>query len=248
MPENYVWLEFEFHLKSGYFSLSNIILSDSKDLKVIKFAFKELVVGSNSRAAGNDVSLSIKDFSLIEEFLNDKIMIMSKLLNNNNQLIYINYSAKPPNSDATAKLTIEAEGLDINFDSIAINDLISFFLIQNVQDTVKTAAWDKFQEIQDSTQETLSDLFYKQTRFEISIQASGPRFKIPSQTGFFLLSFGELSMKNKKSNDDKYENFDITLDSLKLIYNNSDENLSIIPNFAISCTLMYLKSNIKEIK
>ena len=248
MPIGYVWLEFEFYLHSGYFSLSKNKSGSIDELETIRFIYEDLMINSNLRVVGNDISLSIQNLSLLYEENNFCVTLLNKFNRNKDHLIFINYSSKPPNSDAIAKLSLESQTVEINFDSKAINSLICFFLVLNAQETVKIAAWDKFQEIQDTTQETLTDLFYKQNRFEISIHACGPLIKLPSQYGCFYLELGRFSVNNKDSNDDNYEGFEINLSSLELKYQQNEDSIVIIPGFEICFSMMYLKSKIRENK
>ena len=248
LPPSYVWLEFEFSLHSGFLYLSKNKSGNVSDCEIIKFVYDNLSVISNLRIVGNEISLAIQNLSVLFEENTAETTVVSKLHKNQDDLLYVNYSSKPPNSSATARLEMESQAMAMNFDSKVINSLISFFLVLNAQETVKTAAWDTFQEIQDSTQETLTDLFYKQSRFEIAVRASGPRIRMPSQEGFFFLSLGQFSMNNKETSDENYEEFDISLSSLELKYERDSESIIIVPSFGISSSLLHLKSLIKEKK
>jgi Vacuolar-sorting-associated 13 protein C-terminal/SHR-binding domain of vacuolar-sorting associated protein 13/Autophagy-related protein C terminal domain len=248
LPSDYAWLEFEFCLHSGYFSLSKNKIDEADDFGSIRLLYQELKVYLSQRVIGSDISLSIQDLSLVSDDLVSKVTLISKFGNSKNSLIFLNYSSKPPNSDATAKLRLESEAIDLNFQSKAVNRLISFFLMLNVQEKVKTAAWDKLQEIQDSTQETLTDLFYKQNRFEISVKTFGLRIKLPSRNGWFLVVFGQFSVESKECTNENYAEFLINLASLETIYEKYSESITLVPSFCISGSLLYLKSKIKESK
>lgn len=245
LPSSYVWLEFSFVLSSGYFVLCKNQLDGVERIKLV---YEGLSVNVNLRIMGSDISLAVQNLSVLYEESTSQLMIVQKAECNKSDLLYVNYSAKPLNSEATARLDLESQSIEVNFDSKAINSLISFFLVLNAQEIVKTAAWDTIQEIQDTTQETLTDLFYKQNQFEISIKASGPIIKLPSQHGFFYLSLGQFSVQNTDSNNENYEGFEINLASLELKYEKDEDSIVIVPSFEISCRLLYLKAKIKEKK
>lgn len=249
LPLSYVWLVFNFSLGSGGFYLSKNKSGSHDQTETIVIAYEDLRVNSQSRIAGIDISLSIRTFDVLYNDYVSKIVLITKLAENSHDLMRICYSSKPPDSTATARLTLEAQSIDVSLDTTALNSLLSFFLVLNVQENVKTAAWDKFQEFQDTTQETLTDLFYKQNRFEITIKASGPRIKLPSQNGCFYLSLGSIFMSNQEIiQDDRYEEFSISMESLQLEYEKFSNKISIVPSFVIKFSLRYLKSKIKENK
>ena len=246
LPNSYVWLEFEFSLARGAITLSKYKSGDEDQSESVVLAYEQLRVLTNLRVLGTDITLSIHDLSLSYHDLLNTTLLIKKQVSGHSDLALVAYSSKPINSTATARFALESQAVDISLDAKALNSIFSFFLVLNVQDTVKTAAWDTFQEVQDATQETLTDLFYKQNRFEISINACGPTIRLPSRDGEFVLSLGVFVISSEEISSDLYEKFNVAISSLELSYEKKTEKYSIVPSFEMKFELMYLKSSVSE--
>lgn len=247
LPNSYVWLEFEFYLDSGNFVLSKYKSGDEGQSESVTLFYHRLKLNTNLRVLGMDVALSIQDLSITYSDKATNTILLSKQVKNFTDLLYIAYSSKPINSSATARLALSSQAVDVSLDARAINSILSFFLVLNVQDTVKTAAWDKFQEVQDATHETLNDLFYKQSSFEISINAYGPTIRLPSRDGVFVLSLGVFLIDSEDIHNDYYEKFNVAINNLELSYEKNNETYSIVPSFGVKFNLMYLKSSVPDL-
>ncbi|CAG9311707.1 VPS13_6 [Blepharisma stoltei] len=252
-PKDYIWLFIDFQLLKGTFELSktrNTLLGEIKE--TLEFTYDNFHFNSAMRMNGGTISSEISNLSLISYDGDAHFMICQKLQPNDLPFLQIQTEIKPLDEDVSARVNFLSQPLEVNYNPQAVSKIISFFVVPDVQQSAKTAAWDTLQGLQDSTQETLTDLLYGEAKYRVNIQASGPRVRIPSPTGqgSFLVSLGDVCLTNDpKIQNDNYEEFNLSVSSIELQFKTPDQtSIDVISKCEIYTSLSLLKTKYKKRK
>ena len=91
------------------------------------------------------------------------------------------------------------------------------------------------QGLQDSTQETLTDLLYGDIKYSIIIKASGPQIRIPAlHHGYFLLDLGLIEIENPLNPENsEYDSFSFFISGVELNHETELSCESIITDLKI---------------
>lgn len=166
-------------------------------------------------------------------------------------LFRLDVRMEPFDIDCAACITISSQPLEINYSPETIRRILSFFVVPPVQESAKIAAWDTLQGIQDSTQATLIDLLYGDLKYLIHIDVSGPKLILPygAEEGVFSVNLGEFHLENHLQDaDEYYENFELQIANLEMVYTVNNEEFNIFPSFCINTEMNFMKAKYRKRK
>ena len=244
IPRHYVWLELQFNLDKGIFKLNKKI-SESQD-QSLSFTYEGLCAQIGMRQPGGDFSVSMQNFSV----QTDSETVCQKLNCSSYPVWQVDLNTKPLQMECEASLHLQSQPLEINYSSEAVSQIISFFVVPNADQNAKMAAWDTIQELQDTTQGTITDLLYGETKYLIHIAVSGPRVRIPcaNNKGNFLVNLGKLKLNNSlEINEGMYENFKVSVSDIELLYE-EEVQVPVISKFGIKTKMDFMKSRFRKSK
>ncbi|CAG9335335.1 VPS13_2 [Blepharisma stoltei] len=252
VSKSYVWLEFEFRLQKGSLELCKYKKGSGEELESLEFRHERFLFKIALRTPGGDLCISAQSISIISVTSEGEKIVCQKLQENTLPLALLAISLKPESEDVAASVEFQSQPFEVNFNPDALCMFCSFFIVPNVADATKAAAWDTLQEFQDSTQETLTDLLYGETKYILKIHACGPRITLPSPTGQgkFILNLGEAEIYNEISEaEGLYEEFYIHISNISFLHSLDFINFTpVVPSFEINTSLDVLKSRYKKRK
>lgn len=252
-PKEYVWLFIDFQLLKGLFELSKISQHlNGISQESLSFTYENFHFNTAMRMRGGTISSEIHNLSLKSSDEISEQVIFQKLQPNDLPFLRLQTEINPLDEEYAAKINFISQPIEVNYSPQSMAKILSFFVVPNVQQSAKTAAWDTLQGLQDSTQETLTDLLYGEAKYSINIQACGPRIKIPSATGQgnFMVSLGDVFLTNDaKISDDHYEDFNLAISSIELQFQAQEkEFVEVLSNCEIHTSLSFLKAKYRKRK
>lgn len=252
ISKSYVWFDFEFKLVKGIFELCKFKKGSGDELESLIFKYESFLFKITLRTPGGDLCILIQDLSILSSSSEEERTFCQKLQPNLFPLLLLQLSLKPESENVAASVEFQSQPFEIYFDSQALSLFLSFFIVPTSNEAAKTAAWDTLQEFQDSTQETLSDLLYGESKYLLKIHACGPKIMMPSPTGQgkFIVNLGEADISNEPNESDSlYENFYLQITNINFLYSPDPQRIiSVVRPFEINTSLSLLKSRYKKRK
>lgn len=246
-PNDYVWLVVDFELTSGMLALRKI-KANGLGLEGLNFCIGNVKCSVTAAAEAYNLAFCIEDCRfecLTEEFPEP---FLEKAAETEN-ILQVQYRYKPAGSLYHSHLAFSSRSFTFIYTPKSISMLVSFFVVPNAQESFKAAAWDRWQEIQDSTQGTLTDLLHSEVKVLIELDIEAPVLVLPIDQGSFALSLGNLKMSNEESQDSLHERFSTSLTSVAFFYNSLKQGrIDVIPEFSIQMTAGFLKKKISKKK
>lgn len=254
ISKSYVWLVFQLNFTRGSLELSQF-KEQSYGQESLHFTIENCFFESKIRLQGGSIDLILDNLLLQSSKDSEITQIFEKMQPNNEPLLNLSIDINPIHLPVSYSLIFSTQPLVIDYTPEAFILINSFFTVPETQESIKTAAWDTLQGLQDTTKETLTDMLYGDTKYYLSFKIRGPQVKIPTFcSGKFLLDLGLVEMQNGVSQEgSEYESLDFTLSGIKLMFENEEIFRTaicepVIPEFAVNWKLSFLKEQYKTMK
>jgi hypothetical protein len=246
-PAEYIWLVVNFELTSGLLALRKP-KARSLDLEGLNFCIANVKSSVTAAKEAYNVAFCIEDcrFECLAEEFPEPFMEKAA---GQDVMFEVQYRYKPADSDYHSHLAFSSRSFTFLYTPQAASLLVSFFVVPNAQESFKAAAWDRWQEIQDSTHGSLADLLHSEVKVLVELDIAAPLLVLPISQGNFSLSLGNLKMSNGASGDPMHEVFNTQITSVALFYDSpTGRRIDIVPEFSIQLACGFLKADISKKK
>lgn len=249
LPKSYVWLIVKVSFIKGSLELCKM-KELSYDYESLYFSYENLYFESKLRLQGGSLNLFLDNLVMQSHSDCEVTTICEKLRPNKEPLVSLNVDFSPIDQPYAYCLNLNTEPIAVEYTPQALEMVKMYFMVPETQESVKTAAWDTLQGLQDTTKATLTDLLYGDTTYLIQIRAQGPHIRIPSPSqGSFLLNLGVVEIQNSENKQNaEYESLDFIVSGIKLTHELRDVSESVIPEFKVNLNINFLKSSHKALK
>lgn len=245
--KSYVWLVLNISLISGSLALCQIKESQF-DYEGLLFRYENLYFESKLRLQGGSISLSVNNLILSTCYDQEVFNVFEKLKYEEEPLMNLMLDMNPIDEDVQYKFELSTQPISADYSADAAIMISSFFILPETQESVKTAAWDTLQNLQDSTTATLTEFLYGETRYSMKIKLRCPHIRIPSgQYGKFLLNLGVIDIVNTNE-ESLYETINVSISGIQLDHLHLEGEEKIIPELQMNWRLSFLKSSYKSRK
>ncbi|CAG9335795.1 VPS13_4 [Blepharisma stoltei] len=247
IPPSYVWmkLDFELHQSSIEISKKNVKGENEK----IVFVCQNLYYHLDMRRDGGDMSLNIHDLYLASIDENEEIIICKQLSQSETPFIRAAINLKPLDLDCAAYFAFRSQPFEVIYNSKALSRILSFFVVPSSHQAAKVIAGDILQSIADTSQETITDLLYGESKYIVNISACGPKLKFPSKNKVLIISLGDLDICTEDSSqDDYYSRYQCSLKSIEMVACSKRVTTEIVSKFDIYTSIDFLKSKYQKRK
>lgn len=183
--------EFSFLLDSGSFQVRKY-MKDSETLQEgATFRLQGLKLDYRLKEMSNEVELGLQDLTMESWVPGTSTLFCKKLSQEHLAKIFVNFQG----FNKVIKANIEP--LELVYHKSVISKLVSFFAIPNLQSSLKAAAWDKLQTLQDTYQDALQEMLNSGSKVISDITLGSPRVVVPLGQGeSFGLSLGTIRVYN----------------------------------------------------
>lgn len=218
------------------------------DYEALLFRYQNCFFESKLRLQGASVSMVVENVILSTCNEQEVKNIFEKLKFEEEPLMNLALDFSPIDDDVQYKIDLSTQPISVDYSAEAAVMIWSFFILPEAQESVKTAAWDTLQNLQDTTTATLTEFLYGETKYNLHIMLRCPHIRVPSgEHCKFLLNLGVIDIKNT-NNQGQYETLNVTLSGIQLDYLYIDGEDSIIPELQMNWNLNFLKTSYKTQK
>jgi hypothetical protein len=246
-PPDYIWLRFDFELTSGLLALRKAKKAGQTWQEGMNFCISNVKSCFKAAKEAYSVEFSVDDclFECLTESFPAPFLEKAA---GQDRILDAAYRYKPAHSMYQSHLCFSSRSFSFTYTPQVANQLVSFFVVPNAQETFKAAAWDRWQEIQDSTQGTLADLVHSEVKVLVELSIAAPLLVLPMPEGMFALSLGNLKMSNGGAAEGLHEVYSTQVTSVALFYQSPEGRIDIVPEFSIQLVCGFLKAKIRKKK
>ena len=189
--------EFSFLLDSGSFQVRKYMKDSETQQEGATFRLQGLKLDYRLKEVSNEVEVGLQDLTMESWGPGTSTYFCKKLSQEHLANVFVSFQG----FNKVIKANIEP--LELVYLKPVVSKLVSFFAIPNLQSSLKAAAWDKLQTLQDTYQDALQEMLNSGSKVVSDITIGSPRVIVPLGQGeSFGLSLGTIRVYNSP---DDYE-------------------------------------------
>lgn len=231
--------EFNFLLDSAVIQVQKYMKDSETQQEGATFRLHGLKFDYRQKELSNEIELSLSDLTLESWQPGTNTLICRKLTQEQLARVFISFQG----FNKVIKANVET--LELVYMKPVVSKLVAFFAIPNLQSSLKAAAWDKLQTLQDTYQDALQDMLQSGSKVISDITIGSPRVSIPLGQGeSFGLSLGTIRIYNSPDDyeEDTHEHVLLDASSVEFHFTRANgKKYPIFPSAALSLKLGSLK-------